>query len=677
MAWRVGIDIGGTFTDVTAMDAASGEIHFRKVPSTPADLARGAAEGLAALGEAVPLAEVSFFAHGTTAGTNALIEGKGARTGLITTQGFRDLLEIARQRRPSLYDLSARKPRPLVPRRLRREAPERLHPDGSVMRPLDCEAMRRELAFLKEAGVEALAICCLHSYANPRHERTIKELARELLPGVYVSASSDVLPRFREYERLSTTVVNAYLGPLMGRYLDEFGRRARSARIAVSPHIMQSNGGLAALDEACQKPVTTVLSGPAAGAAAAAAICADLGLARAISIDMGGTSSDVCLIEGGLPAVASGRDVGGYAVEVPGADVRCIGAGGGSIVRVDEGGLPQVGPRSAGADPGPACYGRGGEEPTLTDALLLLRRLSPHGLLGGEMMLDPGAALSGLAENVAHPLGISPERAALGTVELAVANVRRAVEAMTVREGRDPRDYALIAAGGAGPLIACELAAELEVDEVIVPLSPGNFSAWGLLASDLRRDWVQTRLAPLGTDSLAALSEAYRALEAEARCWLEVHAPTGASAVLRQAAARYSGQDYELSVDVPPGELGPHDLTAVMQSFHAAHEQHYGYSLPEQEVEVVDLLVTAVAEAGALPRPAPVAGAEGAPEPKEGRLIHARGGDEQCLVYDRSALGEGAIVAGTAIIEQYDSTTYLPKGCRAQVAGGALRIRRE
>ncbi len=676
MAWRVGIDIGGTFTDITAADTASGEIHFRKVPSVPADLARGAAEGLAVLGEAVPLPEVSFFAHGTTAGTNALIEDKGARTGLITTQGFRDLLEIARQRRPSLYDLSARKPRPLVARRLRREAPERLHPDGSVMRPLDCEATRRELAFLKEAGVEALAICCLHSYADPRHEKAIKELARELLPGVYVSASSDVLPRFREYERLSTTVVNAYLGPLMGRYLDKFGRRGRSAGIAVSPHIMQSNGGLAALEEAREKPVTTILSGPAAGAAAAAAICADLGLARAISIDMGGTSSDVCLIEGGLPAVASGREVGGYAVEVPGANVRCIGAGGGSIVSVDEGGLPQVGPRSAGADPGPACYGRGGEEPTLTDALLLLGRLSPQGLLGGEMRLDPGAALGGLAENVARPLGISPRRAALGTVELAVANVRRAVEALTVREGRDPRDYALIAAGGAGPLIACELAAELGIEQVIVPLSPGNFSAWGLLASDLRRDWVQTRLTPLRADSLAALSEGYRALEVEARCWLEAHAPTGAGTVLRQVAARYFGQDYELSVDVPPGALGPHDLTAVRQSFHAAHDQHYGYSLPEQELEVVDLLVSAIARTAALPGSA-AAAAEGVPEPKEERLVHARGGDEQCLVYHRSALGEGATVSGTAIIEQYDSTTYLPKGWRAQVAGGALRVRRE
>jgi N-methylhydantoinase A len=321
MAWHVGIDIGGTFTDVAAVDLDSGDRRFRKVASTPVNPAHGAIDGLAALSAEVPLADVSFFAHGTTTGTNALIEGKGARTGLMTTEGFRDLLEIARQQRPALYDLLAGKPRPLVPRRLRREVPERLRFDGSVLRRLGVESAKTELSFLKREGIEALAICLLHSYANSVHEREIQALAEEVLPGVYVTASCDLLPRFREYERLSTTVVNAYLGPLMSSYLKDLGDRAAEAGVDVPPHVMQSSGGLCPLQEASRVPAATILSGPAAGSAAAAGLCAELGIQRAISMDMGGTSTDVCLIDGGLPASASGREVAGHAVELPGVEI--------------------------------------------------------------------------------------------------------------------------------------------------------------------------------------------------------------------------------------------------------------------------------------------------------------------------------------------------------------------
>lgn len=678
MAWRIGIDIGGTFTDLAAADLVSGELHLRKVSSTPSNLAEGAAEGLEALRESVPLDRVAFFAHGTTAGTNALIQRTGARTGLITTTGFRDLLEIARQQRPSLYDLRARKPRPLVPRRLRREVPERMRFDGAVIQPLDVAAVERELAFLAEEGIESLAICCLHSYANPSHERAVRDLAQRLLPGVYVTASSDLLPRFREYERLMTTVVNAYLGPLMSRYLDELGGRIARAEVPAAPHIMQSSGGLIPLEEARRKPASTVLSGPAAGAAAAADLCARLGIERAIAIDMGGTSTDVCLVEGGLPASAKGREVAGCVVELPGVDVRCIGAGGGSIVSVDPAGLPRVGPQSAGADPGPVCYGRGGEEPTLTDAFLVLGRIAPGGLLGGEMSLDPRAARTAIGETIAEPLGVSPERGALGAVELAVANVRHAVEAMTVAQGRDPREFSLIAAGGAGPLIACELASELQISDVIVPRWPGNFSACGLLVSDLRRDWVKTYLIDACPEELPKLAAGFRALEEEAREWLSNGlSPDSRPLLLRHAGARYVGQDYELEVEVPSGRLRERELGQVLATFHQAHEQRYGYALPDQPVEFVDLIVTAL---GQVSRPGSILSAgpgEVGGARKEVRPVFAggRAGFESCPVYDRARLAAGEVVDGPAIIEQYDSTTYLPAGHRACVDDqGNLRL---
>lgn len=677
MAWRVGIDIGGTFTDLVAADGESGEWHLRKVPSTPASLAEGAVGGLMGLGGTIPFALVALLAHGTTAGTNALIEGRGARTGLLTTSGFRDLLEIARQQRPSLYDLRTRRPRPLVPRRLRREVPERMGFDGNVIEPMDLTAARHELEFLQEERIESLAICFLHSYANPAHERAVRDIAQQLLPGVYITASSDILPRFREWERLSTTVVNAYLGPLMDRYLDELSRRIAAAGIGPAVHIMQSNGGLCSIAEARAKPASTVLSGPAAGAAGAAALCAQIGVERAIAIDMGGTSTDLCLIEGELPASAPGREVGGYAVELPGVDVRSIGSGGGSLLWADAAGLPQLGPQSAGADPGPACYARGGREPTLTDAMLLLGRLSPDGLLGGEMPLDLEGAQRAMADRFGEPLGLSQERAALGAVELAVANVRRAVESITVARGRDPRDYALISAGGAAPLIACELASALQISEVIVPALPGTFSACGLLVSDVRRDWVRTVLLPASVERLPDMREAFRLLEREARQWLRDNEPQGAGLLLRQVAARYRGQDYELAVEVPSGELEERTLDQTVAAFHEMHEGRYGYSLQGQPVEFVDLMVTAMAKVGPPQSTSGSAPQGRGPLCERGRreLLLEAGRAQPCPVYVRADLRPGTRVSGPAIVQQYDSTVFVAPGYRAQADGlGNLRL---
>ncbi|HUU55379.1 MAG TPA: hydantoinase/oxoprolinase family protein [Armatimonadota bacterium] len=677
MAWHIGIDIGGTFTDVAALDLDTGEAQLRKVPSTPPDLAKGAAAGLRALSDLLPLDRIAFFAHGTTAGTNALIEGTGARTGLITTEGFRDLLEIARQQRPSLYDLHARKPQPLVPRDLRREVPERLRFDGSILQPIDLEAVARELSRLKDGGIQSLAICLLHSYANPSHERAVRDLARQLLPGVYITTSSDLLPRFREYERLSTTVVNAYLGPLMDRYLRELQHRTEAAGLPATPYIMQSNGGLASIEEARQRPAATVLSGPAAAAASTAFLCRRLDIERAISMDMGGTSTDLCLIEGQLPASAPGRQVSGYDLDLPGVDVHCIGAGGGSIISADPAGLLQVGPRSAGADPGPACYGRGGADPTLTDALLTLGRIGPTGLLGGEMALHSEAARAALLETVARPLGLTLQEAAAGAIEVAVANIRRAVESLTVARGRDPREFALIAAGGAGPLLACEVAASLDVTDIVIPLSPGSFSAVGLLTSDLRRDWVKTTLMPATPESARALESEFHDLEAEAERWFSQVLPDhGRSTVFRSVAARYRGQDFELPVALPPGATGPSAIAAAVSGFHDAHEGRYGYALRDHLVDIVDSAVTAIG--GISPPPTPAA----APKPKSPfpagrRAVHLdrRGEAADCPVYHRRHLRPGAAIDGPAIIEQYDSTSFLPPRWRAAVEpDGSLRL---
>jgi len=673
MAWRVGIDVGGTFTDLAAFEARSGRSHFRKIPSTPDDPARATGLALAGLAEVAAAMDVAFFAHGTTAGTNALIEHTGARTGLITTDGFRDLLEIGRQQRPDLYDLRARKPVPLVPRRRRREVPERLAADGSVLRPLDLDAVERELAYLAGEEIGALAVCCLHSYVNPEHERAVAELARRLLPGVYVTASCDLLPRFREYERLSTTVVNAYLGPLMDGYLNEVERRAAAAGWRAPPHIMQSSGGLAPLADARREPVTTVLSGPAAGAAAAADLCTELSLAGAISIDMGGTSTDVCLTGEGSEAPWGHREVAGYAIDVPAADVHCVGAGGGSIVSVEAGGLPRVGPASAGARPGPACYGLGGTLPTLTDAFWVLGRLPAGGLLGGDMPLDGAAAVRYLRERVAAPLGLTVERAAQGAVDIAVANVRAAVEVMTIRRGLDPREYALIAAGGAGPLIACEVAEELGMPEVLVPIAPGAFSARGLLVGSIRRDWVQTRLLALTAGSLPALVDACRHLDGQARAWLGAHSPGGGSIEWR-ATARYTGQDYELPIDLPihRRQWSP---AALQRTFHSVHNRRYGFFLADHPVEIVDLIVSATAVVGPARPRVPVE-----QSPAAAGSVGAAGGDrrdERLPRCDRSALASSSVVEGPALITEYDSTTYVSPGWHARAGrDGVLRVRR-
>jgi N-methylhydantoinase A len=681
MGYRLGVDVGGTFTDLALLDDDSGRLVVGKVPSIPRDPSLGILTGIGQiLAEAgVEPARLGYLAHGTTVATNALLQRAGARTGLVTTRGFRDLLEIARQRRPSLYDLHAPKPAPLVPRPLRMEVPERVTADGCARLPLDVGAVDRVLDALAGAGVEALAICFLYSYLRPEHERQVLARARERLPGVFCSASHEVLPEFREYERLSTTVVNAYLGPTMAGYIEAFRRRVRELGVRAVPRINQSNGGTLGIEEAARAPVRTVLSGPSAGVAGAAWLAAQTGLSSLVTFDMGGTSTDVSFVRGGVPSLAFDREIAGLPIRIPALDIHTIGAGGGSIAWRDSGGALMVGPESAGADPGPACYGQGGTRPTVTDANLVLGRLSPKGLLGGQMALDPGRAQEAVAR-LGRDLGLSPTETARGILQIVNANMSRALRVVTVRRGVDPAGLALIAFGGAGPLHAGALARDLGIRTILVPRGPGLLCALGLLVEDLRSDAVRTWVRRLAADSLDALDEGFRALEGEATAWLDREgAAPERRALSRWLDLRYEGQNYELLVPVPPDVWRTRSVEALRRRFLELHEEVYGFAAEDEPIQVVNLRLVARAAppAAPVPRQAP-----GGPDPAAA-LVGRRqvdfleaAGSLDAAVYERSRLAAGNRLAGPAVVEQFDSTTLLHPGQEALVDElGSLIIR--
>ena len=505
---------GGTFTDVCLVDATTGDVRVWKVPSTPDDpsraIAHGVVEGLREAAEAAPAA-VDYFGHGTTVATNALIQHRGADTGLITTEGFRDLLEIGRQRRPHLYDLQADKPRVLVPRARRHEVRERLRHDGRVEAPLDLAQVREAARALRTAGAQSIAVCFLYCYVDPRHEQAARRIVEEECPGAFVTCSHEVAPEFREYERLSTVVVNAYLGPVLAGYLERLGPRLREVGITAPPHITQSNGGVMSFETARAQPVRSVLSGPATGVVGGLEVGRAAGLRDLITFDMGGTSTDVSLIADGRPKLAGEMEVHGYPLKTPALDIHTVGAGGGSIAFVDSGGLLKVGPRSAGAAPGPVCYGLGNEEPTVTDANVVLGTLNPEHLLGGRMKIDRARAEAAI-ERLGARLGLDVMTTAQGIVSIVTANMARAIRVISVQRGHDPREYALVAFGGAGPLHAARLARELEIPRILVPRHPGILCALGLLLSDLRTDYARTRLLTVDDGAMPAMAETFAEL---------------------------------------------------------------------------------------------------------------------------------------------------------------------
>ena len=680
MGYRLGIDVGGTFTDLVLFSEASGTLVVEKVPSVPDDPSRGIMDGIERIlaGAGAAPANIVYVAHGTTVATNALLERRGARTALITTQGFRDLLEIARQRRPSLYDLHAPKPRALVRRKLRREVPERVTHDGAIRRPLDLSAVDRVLDELAAEGIDALAVCFLYSFLHPEHERLVVERARARLPGIAVSASSDVLPELREYERLSTTVANAYLLPRMGSYVRAFRSRVAEAGIPAAPYINQSNGGTISIEEAARAPVRTVLSGPSAGVMGAVWLAAELGRSSFVTFDMGGTSTDVSLVSDGRAALTFEREIDGIALRVPGLDIHTIGAGGGSIARCDSGGALRVGPESAGARPGPACYARGGTAATVTDANLMLGRLGSRGLLGGTMGLDRGAAEAAI-DRLAVELGLSPVETAHGIIAVVNANMAGAVRLVTVQRGVNPSGLTLLAFGGAGPLHAGALARELGIRSVVVPPSPGLLCALGLLVEDLRTDAVRTHVSRLDGETLPRLDKLFAEMEAEALAWLErERVPAGRRSLERWLDMRYVGQNYELLVPVPEEVWPALQLGPLRQRFLGMHEAAYGYAAPDEPIQVVNarLVARGRPDPPVLPK-SPRASVDVADALTERRPVYLEGagGFVECPIYDRRRLGAGHALAGPAVIEQFDSTTLLHPGQRADVDDfGALVI---
>ena len=657
---RVGIDTGGTFTDCVLMRDGEQPLVV-KIPSTPANPARAILDGLERIcGDAeASLEDVEFISHGTTVATNAMLQEQWAKVGLITSQGFRDVLEIGSQMRPDLYRLHQRKPTPLVTRDLREEVAERMEPSGSVVQPLDEDEARSAIERLVTAEVESLAVVLPFSYANPEHEVRTRELAEELAPEVYVCISSEVSPEFREYPRTSTTVINGALAPVVRRYIRHLREKLSDRGVGRRLHIMQSNGGVVSGEEAEGSAHNLVLSGPAGGVIAAAEISSTAGFPNALTFDMGGTSSDVGIIVDGEPRQRQSTTLNdAYPLQAPTVDIHTVGAGGGSIGWRDHGGALKVGPKSAGADPGPACYGRGGTEPTVTDANLYLGRLDPDYYLGGEFTVYPDQSRVAL-EKLATEMDLDLERVAWGIIEVANANMVGALRVVSSRRGQDPRDFALVAFGGAGPLHATALARELGIRNVLVPPSPGVLSALGLLLSDVRHDLSHAEVASLATTNPATLEAGFRELERRGTEKLESDGvPPQKVRLERSLDLRYQGQEYYLNVPIS-GETSNSLLEDAVNRFHTAHESVYGHAADDEPVETVNLRLSAVGEVerssnGRVPDSGDQVRDE---EPAGRREVYFDGhGWIETPIYRRGSLGSATEIEGPLIVEQVDTT---------------------
>jgi len=687
--FRVGIDIGGTFTDGTLVDSITGEVTTSKVLSTPSNPASGfisAVEKLLATHGNIDPAEIEHVVHATTVATNAIIEGKTAATAFITTEGFRDMLEIARQIRPSLYDLQFEKPQPLVPRQLCYEVPERLNAQGEVITPLDESVVEQVVEQIAKTGVEAVAVCLLHSYRNPAHEQRIGELLRAKLPNITISLSSDVVPEFREYLRASTTVINSSVAPVVSTYLTSIREKLNSSGVTSELLVMQSSGGVYPAEAASDSPVFMVESGPAAGAVAAAALGTSLGSPDVISFDMGGTTAKASLIRNGRPNVTKDYSVGGaaqagtgafggasgYPIRTPVVDLVEIGAGGGSIAWVDSGAALRVGPHSAGADPGPVCYRLGGTEPTITDANLVLGRLDPDYFAGGDMQLDLEGARNAIKIRCADPLGISVEEAAHGIVEIANTAMVNALRLVSVQRGHDPRDFMLIGFGGAGPAHTVRLAEQAGIPNVLIPLAPGTASALGLLVTDVRMDSSATLIARADSVQPADIAGHFARLENEgAKAHQSAASSSGEPVFERAVEMRYWGQSFELSVPAPNREnIDQQWLDELCESFHDAHETAYGFRAQDEPVELVNLRLTTV---GKIARPnmkkLETTSYDPSPALKGTRPVYfsESNGVNDTSVYDRVKLPAGAQFSGPAIVEEPDCTTVVHPGWSVQV----------
>ncbi|MBW8269217.1 hydantoinase/oxoprolinase family protein [Caldovatus aquaticus] len=672
---RIAVDIGGTFTDLQIFDARTGLVHAWKTPTTPDDPSLGLVTGVreAAAHFGFALAEVGLLLHGTTIATNAVLERRLARGVLLTTAGFEDVLEINRHVRRDIYALAPDPFPVLIPRDRRLGVAERLRADGTVERPLEEAALPALLARIAALGAECVAISLLHAYANPAHERRLAALLRAARPDLPLSLSSEVSPEIREYERTSTTVLNALLMPVVRAYLERLERRLGEGGFRPRVLLVQSNGGVCSLRTAAEQPARLLLSGPSGGALAAGRLAQLLGRPNLVAVDMGGTSFDVSVVQDGRVSVVTQGEIDRLPVRLPMVEMRTIGAGGGSIAAVDAGGRLTVGPRSAGAQPGPVAYGRGGTEPTVTDASLVLGRLDPGYFLGGMMRLDPAAARAAIARRVGARLGLSPEGAAEGILTVTNANLGAAIRLSLFEKGLDPRDFALLSFGGAGGLHATEVAAEVGIAEVIFPREPGTLSAYGILFSDLVQDVARSRLLRAAPAALPAIAETVAALRAEAEARLARDGiPPEARAIEIAADMRYVGQAFELLI--PWGAVAAPDAAALARltaAFHAAHRRRFSYANPDEPVEIVTLRAIAT---GRLPRPE-----VGEPRPaarparKGSRRVFADGAWCEAPVFDRAALTPADRIEGPALVEEPFATHWIGRGWTARLGpAGAL-----
>jgi N-methylhydantoinase A len=684
----LGVDVGGTFTDLILADLASGTVTIHKTPSTPADPSQGVVEGVKGICEIAGVGpeRIESIFHGTTVGTNAMLVHDGAVTGMITNDGFRDILHIGRHQRPQHYSIMQDLPwqsRPLIRRRFRKTVAGRLDATGAELVPLDEEAVAAVARELGEAGVEAILIGFLFSYVNPAHETRAADIVRSMLPNVFVTTSAEVSPQFREFERFTTAAMSAFIGPKVRRYVSDLNRELRKLGVKGELRVMTSSGGLATPEMIAQRPATTLLSGLVAGVRGGAWVGSHAGTERLVTLDIGGTSADIGIVRDGRLAEADARSasIAGFPVMLPMIDIHTIGAGGGSIAYMDRGKAFRVGPQSAGADPGPAAYGKGGDLPTVTDANLVLGRLVAENFLGGQMQLDAGASARVIGQLAAR-LGRTPEETAEGALTVLNSNMANAIRSRTVQKGIDPRDFTLCGFGGAGPLHAAEVAGMLGMENVLIPLHPGITSAVGLLTADLEYHALRTAFAVKGSLDLARLQSLFDDMEEELRgIFARDHVPTTKIRTLRQADLRYVGQGYELKIDFPAGELSEAGLEHVWQAFHDRHRAEYGHAFEASPMEIVTVKTRGLGLVDKLSKPPAYRGAAEARQIGSGKCVFRV--DDVLETFDTPHLERWSLpverkFSGPAILLQTDTTTVVPPGWNfcADISGN-VRMTRE
>ena len=666
MGYMIGVDVGGTFTDFSVYRHENGKLFHYKHSSTNQDSSIAIVNGILKVLEleGATADDVVYLAHGTTVSTNALIEKKGARVGLITTEGFPDIMEIGIQKRPFMYDTLGQKPQPLLVNGMNRDVPERLAYDGSVLKPLDEDAVRQVVRLFKENDVNSIAVSTLFSFINPTHERRIKEIIEEEYPGVYTSISSELVPEFREFSRTSTTILNAYLGPVMKNYVNNFQNSVKQIGIKVEPYVTQSNGSIISIKETIECLIKTAVSGPSAGVIAAAHIGRQCGCDKIITFDMGGTSADVSLIENYQAQVSNERLVEGYPARIPMINIITIGAGGGSIARIDEGGMMKVGPDSAGATPGPACYGRGGVLPTVTDANILLGKLNQQKILGGRMDVYLDKARNAIERELCGRSALSLEEAANGIISVVNSNMIRAIRLVSVEKGYDVREFSLMAFGGAGPLHACEVAQEMGIHKVLIPPSPGTLCSLGLLMADTRFDFSRTKIMDGVKENLRAAEEIFHELERDGDAMLTREGVAQDARDFEWALdMRYDRQNYEITVPLKGRCLDEETFAQAIEDFHVAHKRAYGYRNDDGKIKLVSYRVSAV---GIIEKPSlvehPVDPNAPTPKPFATRSVLFEGAKQRVEtgIYRREDFVPGSTLTGPAIIEQMDTTIVVP-----------------